>query len=42
MESNKCDDCGTELEDMEIMTDDDGRFLCSDCLFERQCEKDND
>jgi len=37
METEKCEDCGAEE---ELVYDDDGRLLCTDCLFERQCMED--
>ena len=39
MEEEKCEDCGaTTWDDVELVYDEDGRCLCTDCFFERQCE----
>lgn len=31
----KCCECGT---DEDVIIDEDGDFICTDCLFELQCE----
>ena len=36
-EDAKCCECGTRE---DIVIDDDGDFICTDCLFELQCEGD--
>lgn len=38
----KCEDCGVYwMEDgVQLVWDEDGRLLCTDCYFERQCEED--
>ena len=37
-EYEECEDCGTSYEDeddLALVYDEDGRLLCTDCLFER-------
>ena len=33
----KCCECGTKE---DVVIDEDGDFICTDCLFELQCEGD--
>lgn len=42
MDEEKCEDCGASYcdKDVQLVYDDDGRCLCTDCFFERQCEED--
>ena len=37
--SETCEDCGCGNED-GLFYDDDGRYLCPDCILERQCNGD--
>jgi len=39
MEPEECDDCGTLINTNEsiLILDDNGRYLCEDCFFERHC-----
>lgn len=43
-ETERCEDCGADwiTDDVQIVYDEDGRCLCTDCFFERQCMEDYD
>jgi hypothetical protein len=41
MEEETCEDCGASFwdKDVQIVYDDEGRCLCTDCFFERESMK---